>query len=135
MCQNSTDSQKPLSGAWAKVHGQGTAQLQLSNQSPTMCQLGMSLIRTLRSDTMLPRIAGFARAVRVLLPANPERGEYRDVGEHPSRHPALARRLPRSSVLASGAIGKLEDKAKAPPGARMSVTPSMPSRRPEAEST
>jgi hypothetical protein len=39
------DSQKPLSGAWAKVHGQGTAQLQLSNHSPAMCQFGMSLIR------------------------------------------------------------------------------------------
>ena len=43
-------SQKPLSGAWAKVHGQGTAQLQLSNQSPRICQLGKSLIRELRSD-------------------------------------------------------------------------------------
>jgi hypothetical protein len=32
-----------------QLHGQGTAQLQLSNHSPTMCQLGMSLIRTLRS--------------------------------------------------------------------------------------
>src|SRR5262245_47878119 len=38
MCQNSTDSQKPLSGAWAKVQGHATAQLQLSNQSPTMRQ-------------------------------------------------------------------------------------------------
>src|ERR1700729_3056099 len=56
-CQNSTDSQKPLSGAWAKVHGQGTAQLQLSNQSPTMCQLGTSLIRALRSDALSPTIA------------------------------------------------------------------------------
>src|SRR5271156_5478506 len=43
---------KPVSGAWAKVHGQGTAQLQLSNRSPTICQLGMSLIRALRSDAM-----------------------------------------------------------------------------------
>src|SRR6476660_8443790 len=43
MCQNSTDSQKPLSGACAKVQGHATAQLQLSNQSPTMCQFGMSL--------------------------------------------------------------------------------------------
>src|SRR5262245_12337178 len=42
MCQNSTDSQKPLSGAWAKVQGHATAQLQLSNHSPTMCQLGIS---------------------------------------------------------------------------------------------
>src|SRR5215813_12200241 len=122
MCQNSTDSQKPLSGAWAKVHGQGTAQLQLSNQSPTMCQLGMSLIRTLRSDAMLPRIAGFAGAVRVLLPANPERGEYRDVGEHPSRHPALARRLPRSSVLASGAIGSWRTRPRHLLGAPVSDT-------------
>src|SRR5512135_3563343 len=42
MCQNRTDSQKPLSGAWAKVQGHATAQLQLSNQSPLMCQPGMS---------------------------------------------------------------------------------------------
>ena len=56
--QNSTDSQKPLSGACAKVQGQGTAQLQLSNQSPTICQLGMSPIRALRSDAMLETIAG-----------------------------------------------------------------------------
>jgi hypothetical protein len=45
MCQNKTDSQKPLSGAWAKVQGQATAQLQLSNQSPVMRQLGISVIR------------------------------------------------------------------------------------------
>jgi hypothetical protein len=44
MCQNSTDSQAPLSGTWAKVHGQATAQLQLSNQSPVMCQLGIWLM-------------------------------------------------------------------------------------------
>src|SRR5437588_424867 len=44
MCQNSTDSQKPLSGICAKVQGQATAQLQLSHQSPTMCQCGVSLI-------------------------------------------------------------------------------------------
>src|SRR5580765_4341892 len=44
MCQNSTDSQNPLSGIWAKVQGQATAQLQLSNQSPAMRQRGMSLI-------------------------------------------------------------------------------------------
>ena len=42
MCQNKTDSQKPLSGAWAKVQGHATAQLQLSNQSPVMCQPGSS---------------------------------------------------------------------------------------------
>jgi hypothetical protein len=35
------------------VQGQGTAQLQLSNQSPTICQLGMSPIQALRSDAML----------------------------------------------------------------------------------
>src|SRR5690242_13249715 len=46
MCQNRTDSQKPLSGACAKVHGHATAQLQLSNQSPVMCQLGISVMRT-----------------------------------------------------------------------------------------
>jgi hypothetical protein len=40
MCQNRTDSQTPLSGAWAKVQGQATAQLQLSNQSPVICQFG-----------------------------------------------------------------------------------------------
>src|SRR5215467_5782836 len=45
MCQKSTDSQKPLSGACAKVQGQATAQLQLSNQSPVMCQLGISVMR------------------------------------------------------------------------------------------
>src|SRR6266536_5222423 len=45
MCQNRTDSQKPLSGAWAKVQGHATAQLQLSNQSPVMCQLGISVMR------------------------------------------------------------------------------------------
>src|SRR6266436_4541252 len=44
MCQNSTDSQKPLSGACAKVQGQATAQLQLSNQSPVICQLGISVM-------------------------------------------------------------------------------------------
>src|SRR5258708_11337390 len=63
MCQNSTDSQKPLSGACAKVQGQGTAQLQLSNQSPTICQLGMSPIRTLRSDAMAQTILSFAGTV------------------------------------------------------------------------
>src|SRR6266481_3076554 len=46
MCQNSTDSQKPLSGAWATVQGHATAQLQLSNQSPVMCQLGIWVMRT-----------------------------------------------------------------------------------------
>src|SRR6516165_5873388 len=46
MCQNKTDSQTPLSGAWAKVQGQATAQLQLSNQSPMMCQFGISSIVT-----------------------------------------------------------------------------------------
>src|ERR1700738_663222 len=45
MCQKRTDSQKPLSGAWAKVQGHATAQLQLSNQSPTMCQLGLSVMK------------------------------------------------------------------------------------------
>src|SRR6185312_11958834 len=44
MCQNKTDSQTPLSGAWAKVQGQATAQLQLSNQSPVICQYGTSFI-------------------------------------------------------------------------------------------
>jgi hypothetical protein len=38
--------QKPLSGACAKVQGHATAQLQLSNQSPVMCQLGFSVMRT-----------------------------------------------------------------------------------------
>src|SRR5215468_9540997 len=42
MCQNRTDSQKPLSGGWANVQGHATAQLQLSNQSPTTCHWGMS---------------------------------------------------------------------------------------------
>src|SRR5262245_54359631 len=46
MCQNSTPSQKPLSGGWAKVQGHATAQLQLSNQSPVMCQPGISVMRT-----------------------------------------------------------------------------------------
>src|ERR1700739_461915 len=46
MCQKRTDSQKPLSGAWAKVQGHATAQLQLSNQSPVMCQLGISAMTT-----------------------------------------------------------------------------------------
>jgi hypothetical protein len=46
MCQNNTDSQKPLSGGWAKVQGHATAQLQLSNQSPVMCQLGISVMMT-----------------------------------------------------------------------------------------
>src|SRR4029077_10136816 len=45
MCQNRTDSQTPLSGAWAKVQGQATAQLQLSNQSPVICQFGISVMR------------------------------------------------------------------------------------------
>src|SRR5215472_5898748 len=45
MCQKRTDSQKPLSGACANVQGQATAQLQLSNQSPVMCQLGISVMR------------------------------------------------------------------------------------------
>src|SRR6202040_3793508 len=31
--------------AWAKVQGQATAQLQLSNQSPVICQFGTSIIR------------------------------------------------------------------------------------------
>jgi hypothetical protein len=31
--------------AMKRIFAQGTAQLQLSNQSPTICQLGMSLIR------------------------------------------------------------------------------------------
>jgi hypothetical protein len=39
-------SQKPLSGAWAKVQGHATAQLQLSIQSPLMCQLATSAMRT-----------------------------------------------------------------------------------------
>src|SRR4029434_3798715 len=43
--QNRTDSQKPLSGAWANVQGQATAQLQLSNQSPAMCQVGIPVTR------------------------------------------------------------------------------------------
>src|ERR1700758_1527692 len=57
MCQKRTDSQKPLSGAWAKVQGHATAQLQLSNQSPVMCQLGISAmttsIRSLNDDKTL----------------------------------------------------------------------------------
>src|SRR5262245_54853135 len=44
MCQNRTCSQKPLSGACAKVQGHATTQLQLSNQSPVMCQLGISVM-------------------------------------------------------------------------------------------
>jgi hypothetical protein len=32
--------------AYAKVHGHATTQLQLSNQSPVMCQAGISGIRT-----------------------------------------------------------------------------------------
>jgi hypothetical protein len=53
MRQNKTDSQNPLSGAWANVHGQATAQLQLSNQSPVMCQLGISVMMTsIRYNTM-----------------------------------------------------------------------------------
>src|SRR5947207_13584700 len=67
-CQNSTDSQKPLSGAWAKVQGQATAQLQLSNQSPTMCQLGMSLIgASIRSRNSNNTRSGAARAPDLLL--------------------------------------------------------------------
>jgi hypothetical protein len=50
MCQNSTDSQKPLSGAWANVQGQATAQLQLSNQSPVMCQLASSVMKASMHD-------------------------------------------------------------------------------------
>src|SRR5262245_38411887 len=63
MCQKRTDSQKPLSGACAKVQGQATAQLQLSNQSPAMCQLGISAMRssirrspTLALTAMIPLI-------------------------------------------------------------------------------
>jgi hypothetical protein len=52
----------------AKVPGQGTAELQLSNHSATICQLGMSLIRALRSDAMPQTMAGFASAVRALQP-------------------------------------------------------------------
>jgi hypothetical protein len=65
---NSTDSQKPLSGAWAKVHAQGTAERQFSNHMPTIRQLGMSLIRAFRSDAMPQTMAGFAGAVRALQP-------------------------------------------------------------------
>src|SRR5215510_4937406 len=57
MCQNRTDSQKPLSGAWANVQGHATAQLQLSNQSPVMCQLGISVMSVLpfaHHDNMTP---------------------------------------------------------------------------------
>src|SRR5262249_47083185 len=50
MCQNRTDSQKPLSGAWANVQGHATAQLQLSNQSPVMCQLAISVMKTSMND-------------------------------------------------------------------------------------
>src|SRR5262249_46516527 len=50
MCQNRTDSQKPLSGAWANVQGHATAQLQLSNQSPVMCQLASSVTKTSMND-------------------------------------------------------------------------------------
>src|SRR5262247_1742451 len=45
MCQKRTDSQYPLSGAWANVQGHATAQLQLSNQSPEMCQLGIPVMK------------------------------------------------------------------------------------------
>ena len=57
-------------------------QLQLSNQSPTICQLGMSLIQALRSDAVprsyqvSPVLSG--RCGRI----SPEPGKYRGVGEH-----------------------------------------------------
>src|SRR5262249_18006598 len=57
MCQNRTDSQKPLSGACANVQGQATAQLQLSNQSPVMCHLVSSVMGNLHErqyDTNRP---------------------------------------------------------------------------------
>src|SRR5712691_9212715 len=65
MCQKRTDSQKPLSGAWAKVQGHATAQLQLSNQSPVMCQLGISIMRisirrtTIQNYHIAPRRKGW----------------------------------------------------------------------------
>jgi hypothetical protein len=44
-CRNSIDSQKPLlGGACAMVHGQGTARLPWSNQSPATCHCGISAI-------------------------------------------------------------------------------------------
>src|SRR5262245_26335916 len=76
MCQNNTPSQKPLSGGWAKVQGHATAQLQLSNQSPVMCQLGISVMRTSirhereydtdRSYATGPHIVGRQRAANAL---------------------------------------------------------------------
>jgi hypothetical protein len=68
MCQNRTDSQTPLSGAWAKVQGHATAQLQLSNQSPVMCQLGFSVMsisirRQRQYDTDPGYATGLASAV------------------------------------------------------------------------
>src|SRR5882757_9229821 len=65
MCQKRTDSQTPLSGAWAKVQGHATAQLQLSNQSPVMCQLGISIMRisirrtTIQNYHIAPRRKGW----------------------------------------------------------------------------
>src|ERR1700737_2701999 len=64
MCQNKTDSQNPLSGACANVHGQATAQLQLSNQSPVMCQLGISVMMTsIRYNTMTESVMPLASNV------------------------------------------------------------------------
>src|SRR5215813_13446907 len=82
MCQNSTDSQKPLSGAWAKVHGQGTAQLQLSNQSPRICQLGMWLIWALQSNRRRWIIAGLAALWGVKRPITAEPGTDQTADEH-----------------------------------------------------
>jgi hypothetical protein len=45
-----TSSQKPLSGAWTKVQGHVTAQLQLSNQSPAMCLVGTSVMENTRQN-------------------------------------------------------------------------------------
>src|SRR5678815_1417521 len=71
MCQNKTDSQKPLSGACAKVQGHGTAQLQLSNQSPTMRHRGISAIPELQPSL---REISRARETRAM----PARRLYRD---------------------------------------------------------
>src|SRR5688572_4049122 len=46
-CQASTPSQWLVVGGCANVHGQGTLQLQTSNQSPETCQFGISAIAPL----------------------------------------------------------------------------------------
>src|SRR5215208_5997133 len=38
MCHTSVNKQSPCVGSWEKLHGQGSLQLQTSNQSPRRCQ-------------------------------------------------------------------------------------------------